>query len=320
MPGLVFVRDAQGRPLMPTSPAYARTLLRRGSARRHSHPTLTILELTHAVPTPALRPILLGLVVHGRTADLLIAIDHARGPAIGLHLVADLHVEMPLFGRPQRQRWGKVMWGRPNSRKERTGRNPSNRRSSVFSISQWRVEALTAIIMSLQEILPISHLLVPSLEEYVTSSRLGGCRIEQRVANMVTGEGSKIALVDPVMRQQDRLPSSLYDTIDTMVTKAHLSTLNYVACYLNEPKKAPQPSALKRTRTGILGQVGTVRHHRQQIVGIIMEQFVDGRLVLHVPLHGNAKRVTWTKVVVPATTPRQLWGHMPVLLFPIIKE
>lgn len=52
MSSLVFVRDAQGRPLMPMSAAYARTLIHQGKARVWSHPAVSVIQLTRAVATP----------------------------------------------------------------------------------------------------------------------------------------------------------------------------------------------------------------------------------------------------------------------------
>ena len=58
MSSLVFVRDAAGIPLMPTSAAHARILLQRGKAQRIPHQSFTLLQLTYAIPTPIVRPII----------------------------------------------------------------------------------------------------------------------------------------------------------------------------------------------------------------------------------------------------------------------
>lgn len=57
---------------MPTSRAYARTLVRDGKAVFLSHPALAIIQLTHAVAEPTLQPILLGIRIHAPVASLLV--------------------------------------------------------------------------------------------------------------------------------------------------------------------------------------------------------------------------------------------------------
>jgi hypothetical protein len=60
MSDCVFVQDAEGRPLMPTARAYARTLVRDSKAAFLSHPALSIIQLTHTVAEPTVQPVLLG--------------------------------------------------------------------------------------------------------------------------------------------------------------------------------------------------------------------------------------------------------------------
>lgn len=57
---------------MPTSAAYARTLVQRKKAVLLPHPALPIIQLTHAVPDPVLRPVLLGIVIQPTTATVLV--------------------------------------------------------------------------------------------------------------------------------------------------------------------------------------------------------------------------------------------------------
>src|SRR5689334_21533487 len=71
----VFVRDAQGTPLMPTSAAYARRLIEGGKARWVPHHAFSVLQLTQAVAQPTLRPVVVGVIVHLHTAELLLLAD-----------------------------------------------------------------------------------------------------------------------------------------------------------------------------------------------------------------------------------------------------
>jgi hypothetical protein len=72
MSDCVFVQDAEGRPLMPTARAYARTLVRDGKAGFISHPALSIIQLTHTVAEPTVQPVLLGIRMHAPVASLLV--------------------------------------------------------------------------------------------------------------------------------------------------------------------------------------------------------------------------------------------------------
>ncbi|NJN66679.1 MAG: hypothetical protein HC884_08130 [Chloroflexaceae bacterium] len=85
MSNAVFVQDAAGRPLMPTAPAYARTLVRAGKAAFVSHPALPILQLTHPVAAPVLHPVLVGIRLHDPLASLLVFTERT-GLVVLLHL------------------------------------------------------------------------------------------------------------------------------------------------------------------------------------------------------------------------------------------
>jgi hypothetical protein len=90
MSGLVFVQDAQGRPLMPTSPAYARTLLHKRKAQRTPHPTFNIIQLTSIISEPELRPVVVSILLYHRTAYLTLLTEHLRGAISSLSMIIDL--------------------------------------------------------------------------------------------------------------------------------------------------------------------------------------------------------------------------------------
>src|SRR5436853_7002081 len=95
MSSSVFVRDAQGTPLMPTSAAYARRLLQRGKARWVPHHAFPIIQLSQVVTVPVLRPVVVGIHIHLQTAELIVvaAGDVRLFPL--LHLVIDLRTDLP---------------------------------------------------------------------------------------------------------------------------------------------------------------------------------------------------------------------------------
>src|SRR5689334_3096681 len=105
MSSLVFVRDAQGRPLMPMSAAYARTLIHQGKAHVWSHPAVSVIQLTRTVATPMLRPVLVGIALSRYIADLVIVVEQMRGSPSTIHIAVDLQFPPPLR-RGQQNRWG----------------------------------------------------------------------------------------------------------------------------------------------------------------------------------------------------------------------
>jgi hypothetical protein len=72
MSGSIFVQDAQGQPLMPTAPAYARILVRDGKAAFQPHPALSIVQLTHIVAEPQVQPVLVSIRLYESVASLLV--------------------------------------------------------------------------------------------------------------------------------------------------------------------------------------------------------------------------------------------------------
>jgi hypothetical protein len=84
-----FVIDANQRPLLPTTPAYARVLLRDGKAQRIPHPALAIIQLSHAIDAPQMPPVLVGIMVHEKTASLFVFTAQAGSEPL-LNLTLDL--------------------------------------------------------------------------------------------------------------------------------------------------------------------------------------------------------------------------------------
>jgi hypothetical protein len=90
MSGSTFVCDAQGRPLMPTAAAYARTLMRDGKASLWAYPAFSVIQLSHTVAQPVLHPVLLGIRLHHSLITLLLFTAATQGkPLFGLTLACD---------------------------------------------------------------------------------------------------------------------------------------------------------------------------------------------------------------------------------------
>jgi 5-methylcytosine-specific restriction endonuclease McrA len=184
MSGPVFVLDAQGKPLMPTSPAYARRLLRSGKARLVPHHAFTVIQLSHTVAQPILRPIVLGVRCWLHTAELVLVSETESVPLPLLRIIADLRTDLPLrlrrrAGHRRRRR------ARGRYRKLRRHGTPFKlRRPTLFRsawaehhrhrtrarggtqpgrgpvIPRWRAEAIERVIRALCRLAPISQVTI----------------------------------------------------------------------------------------------------------------------------------------------------------------
>ncbi len=185
MAGLVFVCDAQGKPLMPMAPAYARKLLESGKAVLQPHHAFSALALTRAVEAPTLRPVVLGLAIHLHTVELFLVADgHERAFPL-LYMIGDLRTDLPWrirrraahrqrrrrrsryrtarrFGRPFALRRPSLMRSRwsANIRAQRECRRAG--RHSIPPTIRWRAHAILRIIQTLRKLVPISHVILLS--------------------------------------------------------------------------------------------------------------------------------------------------------------
>lgn len=184
MSGFVFVCDAQGTPLMPMSPAYARRLLASGKAVRKPHHAFSIIQLTRTIHHAHLRPVVLGVALHLNTAELLLLVDDHKGVSVLLSFVVDLRTDLPwrmrrraahrrrrryrgryrkarLFGHP-------FVWRRPSMRHSRWGqqrrrRTLSRRTGQRLLASQtirWRAQGVLRVIQVLRQVVPVSHVVM----------------------------------------------------------------------------------------------------------------------------------------------------------------
>ena len=179
----VFVIDADGRPLMPMAPAFARKLTQSGKARFISHYAFTILQLSRAVEAPKLRPITVYIEQHAATAEIIVVADGARQAHTLLHIIVDLHTDISrrlrrraghrrrrharqryhaarCHGVPYKRRRpsiAKSTWGR-----QHPGRKPvGSRRNILFSpLIRWRAEAIVRVVQALHKLVPISHITI----------------------------------------------------------------------------------------------------------------------------------------------------------------
>lgn len=184
MSGPIFVRDAQGTPLMPMAAAHARRLLQSGKVLLQPHHAFTIIHLTQTVENPKLQPVVLGVTIHLHTAELFLLAegDHDIFPL--LHLIVDLQTDMPrrlrrrAAHRHRRKARGRYRASRRHgipfhlrrpsrARSARTRRgyrsrmkNPKARLPHHSPTMQWRAEAIERVIHALRELVPISRVII----------------------------------------------------------------------------------------------------------------------------------------------------------------
>jgi 5-methylcytosine-specific restriction endonuclease McrA len=184
MSGPIFIRDAQGRPLMPLAAAHARKLLSQGKGQRIPHHAFTIIQLNHTVDTPQLRPVVAGIAIHFHTAEIWIVAQGVRSAFPLLSLIIDLKNDLPRrlrrraahrrrrrsrlryrgvprHGRPfklkrvslLRSTWGKMLrqrWKQPG------------KRWKLPVVIQWRAQVLIRVLKRLRQWIPISQVIVLS--------------------------------------------------------------------------------------------------------------------------------------------------------------
>ena len=188
------------------SPAYARRLLARGAAVWEPHHALPCIRLTAVIAQPALRPIVVGVRVHLRTAELIIVADGRTAPLPMLHVFIDLTTDLPArlrrhaghrrrrrsrgryrplprYGRPFKLRrpslaltqWGQSHW-RTAHRRVRRPQTPS-------PVLRWRASAIERTIDALVKLMPISQivLLDPSIQAPFDAQDIGRARLRRRL-------------------------------------------------------------------------------------------------------------------------------------------
>ena len=179
----VFVIDADGRPLMPMAPAFARKLTQSGKAHFIPHYAFTILQLSRAVEAPKLRPITVYIEQHATTAEVIVVADGTQRTHPLLRIVVDLHTDISrrlrrraghrrrrharqryhaarCHGVPYKRRRpsvAKSTWGRHHPGR----RLVSSRRNILFSpLIRWRAEAIVRVVQALHKFVPISHITI----------------------------------------------------------------------------------------------------------------------------------------------------------------
>jgi hypothetical protein len=324
MSGLVFVRDAQGRPLMPMSAAYARTLVNQGKAQVWPHPAFSVIQLTRVVATPTLRPVLVGLSLSTTIADLVVVVDQVRSAPSTVHVAVDLRTPSSLrsIHRP-----------RLGSRHRHT-LLPN---AGTFQRPRDRVHLLAAALKIWQEVVPISHLvLLPSARS--TALTPPSVRwIEQQLVAQVRRLGRAIAVVHRHTKISGEAPYPLMQHLIDRTIWAARQSPQFVAGAATQHKRFqherryPSHRRWEQWNQAVqhmnldpymhhLGQLCTVRFQRQTITGVLQALHPPNHLVLRVPSQVDDQGVQWQLTHVPRIPSLHVWPATPIWLLPLTKK
>ncbi|NNJ11567.1 hypothetical protein EKD04_014615 [Chloroflexales bacterium ZM16-3] len=187
---------------MPTSAAYARRLLQQGKAQWVPHHAFPVIQLTHAIQQPTLRPILIGVAIHLNAANLYLIAEGEQAALPLLHTIVDLRTDLPTrlrrraahrkrrrnraryraprkHGRPFKLRRPSMLrsaW----SQQVHRGRQPTPMRVRHLSHTiRWRSQAIMRVICALQKLLPISHAIILSPAELRGPQEMSGTALRQ---------------------------------------------------------------------------------------------------------------------------------------------
>jgi hypothetical protein len=314
MSGLVFVRDALGRPLMPTSPAYARTLLRRGKASLYPHPAFTILQLTDAILEPALRPILLAVGLHSATADLVVLIEQARTPPSSLRVIVEL----------QKNLYGRKYSGRQKRHQQLQVSTPFGPSSTAQRIAE--------IIAILRQVLPISHYIFLAPPGTASTGTWWHQAVMRSIARQFPQLDHITQLSLNLGNDQGHLQGFLEAAV-ALLPQAHAQSPQLIACSASSAQRSysghrfqqflrPQTRAYDTgmskgdERSQEFGRLGTIRRHGRPFTGIVRTLSGSRRIVLKVPTGLSEKGIIWQYFPVPMRAPIHFWDSMPVILLP----
>jgi hypothetical protein len=259
MSGSVCVIDSQQKPLLPTSAAYARTLVQHRKATLLPHPALPIIQLTHAIPDPVLHPMLLGIALQQRTATILIFTE-ASGDMPLLSLTLDL---------------------------------------AASKVAARRVVALTALARTLGTLLPISQgALVSRLSVTNDPAHASAIHtIMNTLEACLPYSVPLLSHQTPRMASDPLLHAFQQQMDDGHDDTTHLAAV-YLPRYQPEPHVSAEVSRAVRLcdndyhalRPGMIVQT---RQQKGVITGIVQEVQQDGAVQVRVPTRATAAGVVW---------------------------
>jgi hypothetical protein len=290
MAGPVFVIDAAQQPLMPLAEAHARKLLHTGKASRWPHPTLTIIQLTRIIERPTLRPILLGVRLHQKVAELFLV---AAGPERVfplLSVVVDL-TDTPYT--PQRRR--------------------TRYRRQAFRMPWKPIRQIRTVVNTLRTLLPLSHIVILR----PVGLHAVPLNFAQRLRRALLVNGVQVTVIAEPTAIPSGMPPGLFAMFIEMLTQTTAQMPMIVARVLAPPQQTVQLSQLiEDNATAIYPGIGVVT--TLALAGIIDARSTKARIELQVPIAVDASDVIWRSVTIPLDAPFQRWPLTPVVLLPLV--
>jgi hypothetical protein len=286
MSGLVYVCDVRRRPLMPTSAAYTRTLVQQKKAVLLPHPAVPLLQLTHTVPEPALRPVLLGMAVHLTTATAVVFTE-TLGATPLLSLTLDIQ--------------------------------------TITSISQ-RTTALTMLARTLGTLLPISQgalLVHPSVASDTTNTSAPhtvASSLEKRLSYPITllSREAPLPINDPLLyRFQQQIGDSYSGT--TVLAAAYMPHHQTAQHSSIEPSQAAWLQG-ENHHDLMPGMVVQVQQDEEKITGIVESAERSDAVKLWVPIEALEAGVSWVDVHVSPPFYGWRWEAQPVTLLQVASQ
>jgi hypothetical protein len=271
---------------MPTSAAYARTLVQQHKAVLLPHPAVSLLQLTHPVPAPALRPVLLGLAVSLTTATALVFTETSRSTPL-LNLTLDLQ--------------------------------------AMISFSQ-RATALKMLAGTVGTFLPISqgailvHQSAASDTTNISASPTIANILEEYLSYPITllSRDTSLLTNDPLLYQFQQQIGDRYDGT-TDVAAAYMpdqQTAQHPAIELSQAARLQGDNH----HDLIPGMVVQVQKDEEKIAGIVESMALDDAVKLRVPIEAMKAGVSWATVPVSPPFYGWRWKAQPVTLLQVARQ
>jgi hypothetical protein len=269
---------------MPTSAAYARILVQQRKARLVPHPAVPLLRLSHVVPEPTLRPVLLALALHATTATVL-ALTEPGGDEPLLRLTLDLH----------------------------HATTPAQ-----------RAAALTALARLLATLLPISQVAahaVPVMPDATAAAAISTIIPTLQVhlpypLLPLSPETPRMA-ADPLVRIWQQQMDRGHDE-PTEIAAAYAPDHRTEQPSSVASGAAAQAVRLRGNEHHLRpGMVVCVRQHDQTVTGLVQAVAPHGAVQVRVPTAATVSGVSWADVTVFPPLHGWLWDAQSVRMLPV---
>ena len=268
MSGPIFVLDAEGKPLMPMAPAYARKLLRQHKASWRPHHAFSIIQLSQVVDKPVYRNIGLRVVLHLHMAELFLIADGPTTLFPLLRVTIDLRTDIPWRMRRraahrQRRRARRRYRLARRYRQPYTLRRPSRAkdhryrasllplkavRRPISAVMRWRSQAVLRTIQALRRIVPLTHIAItpasPHAHHKITQSEVREWLVN--TDGVATADGQRVGTCAYCGSSQSRLQ------VEHIIPRSqggsdgrHNRVLSCAACNARKGGRTPEQAGMQ---------------------------------------------------------------------------